>query len=209
MGKIIGIDCGTTNLCLSVMETGNPVVIANSEGKRTTPSIVGFTKEGDRKIGDAAKRQAVTNPENTIYEIKRLIGNKYNECKTEIDRVTYKIVSDNGRPMVDIDGKKYSPEQITAMYLQKLKKEAEDYLGDKVEKCVVTVPAYFNQDQRQATQDAATIAGMECVRIINEPTAAAIAYGVDKSDKDMNIAVFDFGGGTETSKMCRLHAFAA
>ena len=196
MGKIIGIDCGTTNLCLSVMENGSPVVIANSEGKRTTPSVVGFTSDGERKIGDSAKRQAVTNPKNTIYEIKRLIGNKHDECKTEINRVTYNVVNDNGRPMVDVDGKKYSPEQITAMYLQKLKKEAEDYLGEKVEKCVVTVPAYFNQDQRQATQDAATIAGMECVRIINEPTAAAIAYGVDKSDKDMNIVVFDFGGGT-------------
>lgn len=195
MGKVIGIDLGTTNSCLSVFEGGNPVVVVNSEGKRTTPSIVGFDK-GERKVGDPAKRQAVTNHKNTVYEVKRLMGNTYDECKTEVDRVTYNIVNENGQPRINIDNKKYSPEEISATILQKLKKDAEDYLGEEVKQCVVTVPAYFSDSQRLATKNAASIAGMECIRIINEPTAAALAYGLNKSDKEMKIAVFDFGGGT-------------
>ena len=196
MGKIIGIDLGTSNSCVSIFEGGQPVVIANSEGKRTTPSIIGFDKNGERKIGDAAKRQAITNPKNTVYEIKRFIGNKTSECEQETKRVTYDVIDENGVPRVKIDDKKYSPEEISSMVLQKMKKTAEDYIGQEVKQCIVTVPAYFNQDQRQATKDAATIAGMECLRIINEPTAAAMAYGIDKTEKDMNVVVFDCGGGT-------------
>ena len=196
MSKVIGIDLGTGNSCVSVFEGGNPIVIANSEGKRTTPSIVGFDKNGERKIGDSAKRQAVTNPKNTVYEIKRLMGNAYSECEQEINRVTYDITNENGHPRININGKKYSPEEISAMILQKMKKTAEDYLGEEVKECVVTVPAYFNDVQRNATKNAAEIAGMKCLRIINEPTAAAIAYGIDKSDKEMKIAVWDCGSGT-------------
>lgn len=193
--KIIGIDLGTSNSCVSVFENGETVVITNSEGKRTTPSIVAF-KDGERKVGEAAKRQAVTNPKNTVYEVKRLMGNSYDECTKEIERVTYDVVNEGNKPKIAVNDRKYSPEEISATILQKMKKTAEDYLGSDVKKCVVTVPAYFNDTQRQATKDAAEIAGMECVRIINEPTAAALAYGVDKSDKDMKVAVFDFGGGT-------------
>lgn len=193
--KIIGIDLGTSNSCVSVFENGETVVITNSEGKRTTPSIVAF-KDGERKVGEAAKRQAVTNPKNTVYEVKRLMGNSYDECTKEIERVTYDVVNEGNKPKIAVNDRKYSPEEISATILQKMKKTAEDYLGSEVKKCVVTVPAYFNDTQRQATKDAAEIAGMECVRIINEPTAAALAYGVDKSDKDMKVAVFDFGGGT-------------
>ena len=196
MSKVIGIDLGTGNSCVSVFEGGNPIVIANSEGKRTTPSIVGFDKNGERKIGDSAKRQAVTNPKNTVYEIKRLMGNAYSECEQEINRVTYDITNENGHPRININGKKYSPEEISAMILQKMKKTAEDYLGEEVKECVVTVPAYFNDVQRNATKNAAEIAGMKCLRIINEPTAAAIAYGIDKSDKEMKVAVWDCGSGT-------------
>ena len=196
MSKVIGIDLGTGNSCVSVFEGGNPIVIANSEGKRTTPSVVGFDKNGERKIGDSAKRQAVTNPKNTVYEIKRLMGNAYSECEQEINRVTYDITNENGHPRININGKKYSPEEISAMILQKMKKTAEDYLGEEVKECVVTVPAYFNDVQRNATKNAAEIAGMKCLRIINEPTAAAIAYGIDKSDKEMKVAVWDCGSGT-------------
>ena len=196
MSKVIGIDLGTGNSCVSVFEGGNPIVIANSEGKRTTPSVVGFDKNGERKIGDSAKRQAVTNPKNTIYEIKRLMGNAYSECEQEINRVTYDITNENGQPRINVNGKKYSPEEISAMILQKMKKTAEDYLGEEVKECVVTVPAYFNDVQRNATKNAAEIAGMKCLRIINEPTAAAIAYGIDKSDKEMKVAVWDCGSGT-------------
>lgn len=196
MSKVIGIDLGTGNSCVSVFEGGNPIVIANSEGKRTTPSVVGFDKNGERKIGDSAKRQAVTNPKNTVYEIKRLMGNAYSECEQEINRVTYDITNENGQPRININGKKYSPEEISAMILQKMKKTAEDYLGEEVKECVVTVPAYFNDVQRNATKNAAEIAGMKCLRIINEPTAAAIAYGIDKSDKEMKVVVWDCGSGT-------------
>ena len=196
MSKVIGIDLGTGNSCVSVFEGGNPIVIANSEGKRTTPSVVGFDKNGERKIGDSAKRQAVTNPKTTVYEIKRLMGNAYSECEQEINRVTYDITNENGHPRINVNGKKYSPEEISAMILQKMKKTAEDYLGEEVKECVVTVPAYFNDVQRNATKNAAEIAGMKCLRIINEPTAAAIAYGIDKSDKEMKIAVWDCGSGT-------------
>ena len=196
MSKVIGIDLGTGNSCVSVFEGGNPIVIANSEGKRTTPSVVGFDKNGERKIGDSAKRQAVTNPKNTVYEIKRLMGNAYSECEQEINRVTYDITNENGQPRINVNGKKYSPEEISAMILQKMKKTAEDYLGEEVKECVVTVPAYFNDVQRNATKNAAEIAGMKCLRIINEPTAAAIAYGIDKSDKEMKVAVWDCGSGT-------------
>lgn len=196
MSKVIGIDLGTGNSCVSVFEGGNPIVIANSEGKRTTPSVVGFDKNGERKIGDSAKRQAVTNPKNTVYEIKRLMGNAYSECEQEINRVTYDITNENGQPRINANGKKYSPEEISAMILQKMKKTAEDYLGEEVNECVVTVPAYFNDVQRNATKNAAEIAGMKCLRIINEPTAAAIAYGIDKSDKEMKVAVWDCGSGT-------------
>ena len=196
MGKIIGIDLGTTNSCVSVFEGGEAVVISNSEGKRTTPSVVGFEKSGERKVGDAAKRQAITNPKNTVYSIKRFMGEKFDDCKGEIDRVTYDVVNEGGMPRVNIDGRKYTPQEISAIILQKMKKSAEDYLGSEVTDAVITVPAYFSDSQRQATKEAGQIAGLNVQRIINEPTAAALAYGVDKADKDMKVAVFDLGGGT-------------
>ena len=197
MSKIIGIDLGTTNSCVSVMEGNEPVVIPNAEGKRTTPSIVAFVEGGERKVGDPAKRQAVTNPKNTIYSIKRFMGNKYSESKVEAERVPYKVVKgDNDTPRVDIDGRLYTPQEISAMVLQKMKKTAEDYLGTEVKEAVVTVPAYFNDSQRQATKEAGEIAGLKVSRIINEPTAAALAYGLDKSGQDKKIAVYDLGGGT-------------
>ncbi len=197
MSKIIGIDLGTTNSCVSVMEGNEPVVIPNAEGKRTTPSIVAFVEGGERKVGDPAKRQAVTNPRNTIYSIKRFMGNKYSESKLEAERVPYKVVKgENDTPRVDIDGRLYTPQEISAMVLQKMKKTAEDYLGHEVKEAVVTVPAYFNDAQRQATKEAGEIAGLKVSRIINEPTAAALAYGLDKSGQDKKIAVYDLGGGT-------------
>ncbi len=197
MSKIIGIDLGTTNSCVSVMEGNEPVVIPNAEGKRTTPSIVAFVEGGERKVGDPAKRQAVTNPTKTIYSIKRFMGNKYSESKMEAERVPYKVVKgDNDTPRVDIDGRLYTPQEISAMVLQKMKKTAEDYLGTTVTEAVVTVPAYFNDAQRQATKEAGEIAGLKVSRIINEPTAAALAYGLDKSGADKKIAVYDLGGGT-------------
>jgi molecular chaperone DnaK len=197
MSKIIGIDLGTTNSVVAVMEGGEPVIITNSEGgRRTTPSVVAFGKDGNRLVGQVAKRQAVTNPENTLYSIKRFMGRKFSEVKDEIKQVPYKVEkASNGDVRIDADGKKYSPPEIAAMVLQKLKQSAEDYLGTKVEKAVITVPAYFNDAQRQATKDAGKIAGLEVLRIVNEPTAAALAYGLDKK-KDETIAVFDFGGGT-------------
>jgi molecular chaperone DnaK len=196
MSKIIGIDLGTTNSVVAVMEGGQPVVIPNQEGGRTTPSIVGFTKSGERLVGQVAKRQAVTNPENTIYSIKRFMGRRFNEVSEEMKLVPYRVVAgDNGDARVDVNGKKYSPPEISAMILTKLKEAAEAYLGEKVTKAVITVPAYFNDAQRQATKDAGQIAGLEVMRIINEPTAAALAYGLDKK-KDETIAVYDFGGGT-------------
>ncbi len=197
MGKIIGIDLGTTNSCVSVFEGNEPVVIANSEGKRTTPSVVAFVDGGERKVGDPAKRQAVTNPKKTIYSIKRFMGETYDQVQTEIGRVPYTVVKgDNNTPRVDIDGRQYTPQEISAMVLQKMKKTAEDYLGQEVTEAVITVPAYFSDSQRQATKEAGQIAGLEVKRIVNEPTAAALAYGLDKSKKDMKIAVFDLGGGT-------------
>ena len=196
MGKIIGIDLGTTNSCVAVFEGNEPVVIANSEGKRTTPSVVGFVEGGERKIGDPAKRQAITNPKNTVYSIKRFMGETYDQCKKEIDRVPYSVVNEGGFPRVEIEGRKYTPQEISAMILQKMKKTAEDYLGQVVTDAVITVPAYFSDSQRQATKEAGTIAGLNVRRIVNEPTAAALAYGVDKQNKDMKIAVFDLGGGT-------------
>lgn len=197
MGKIIGIDLGTTNSCVSVMEGNEPVVIPNSEGKRTTPSIVAFIENGERKIGDPAKRQAITNPTKTIYSIKRFMGETHDKVSKEIGRVPYKVVKgDNNTPRVLIDDRKYSPQEISAMTLQKMKKTAEDYLGQEVTEAVITVPAYFNDAQRQATKEAGEIAGLAVKRIINEPTAASLAYGLDKKDNDMKIAVFDLGGGT-------------
>ena len=196
MGKVIGIDLGTSTSCVSVFEGGKPTVIVNAEGKRTTPSIVSFGKDGERKIGEAAKRQAVTNPKNTVYEIKRFMGEKYNECEQEVKRVPYSVVNDGGYPKVDIEGRKYTPQEISAIILQKMKKTAEDYLGEDVKDAVITVPAYFSDSQRQATKESGEISGLNVLRIVNEPTAAALAYGIDKSDKDMNIAVYDFGGGT-------------
>ena len=196
MGKIIGIDLGTTNSCVSVFEGNEPVVIANSEGKRTTPSVVGFVKDGERKVGDPAKRQAITNPQNTVYSIKRFMGETYEQCRKECERVPFKVVNENGYPRVDIDGRKFTPQEISAMVLQKMKKTAEDYLGQEVTDAVITVPAYFSDSQRQATKEAGQIAGLNVKRIVNEPTAAALAYGVDKANKDMKIAVFDLGGGT-------------
>ena len=196
MSKIIGIDLGTTNSVVAVMEGGEPVVIANQEGGRTTPSVVAFTKSGERPVGQVAKRQAVTNAENTIYSIKRFMGRRYDEVNEEMKMVPYKVTrSTNGDARVESMGKEYSPPEISAMILQKLKSAAEDYLGQKVDKAVITVPAYFNDAQRQATKDAGRIAGLEVLRIINEPTAAALAYGLDKK-KDETIAVYDFGGGT-------------
>ena len=196
MGKIIGIDLGTTNSCVAVFEGNEPVVIANSEGKRTTPSVIGFVKDGERKIGDPAKRQAITNPKNTVYSIKRFMGETYDQCAKEIARVPYTVVNENGYPRVEIEGRKYTPQEISAMVLQKMKKTAEDYLGQEVTDAVITVPAYFSDTQRQATKEAGEIAGLKVRRIVNEPTAAALAYGVDKANKEMKIAVFDLGGGT-------------
>ena len=197
MGKIIGIDLGTTNSCVAVMEGTEPVVIANSEGRRTTPSIVAFVDGGERKVGDPAKRQAITNPTRTIFSIKRFMGETYDQVQGELARVPYKVVkSDNNTPRIDIDGRLYSPQEISAMILQKMKKTAEDYIGQEVTDAVITVPAYFNDSQRQATKEAGEIAGLNVRRIVNEPTAAALAYGLDKSNKDMKIAVFDLGGGT-------------
>ncbi len=205
MSKIIGIDLGTTNSCVSVMEGNEPVVIPNAEGKRTTPSVVAFVEGGEIKVGDPAKRQAVTNPHNTIYSIKRFMGNKFSECKKEIDRVPYKVVKgDNNTPRVDIDGRLYTPQEVSAMVLQKMKKTAEDYLGQDVTSAVITVPAYFNDAQRQATKEAGEIAGLKVERIINEPTAAALAYGLDKKHKDQKIVVFDFGGGTHDVSILEL-----
>jgi len=197
MGKIIGIDLGTTNSCVSVFEGNEPVVIANSEGKRTTPSIVGFVDGGERKVGDPAKRQAITNPKRTVFSIKRFMGETYDQVQQEIARVPYEVRrGENNTPRVDIDGRLYTPQEISAMILQKMKKTAEDYLGQEVTEAVITVPAYFSDSQRQATKEAGQIAGLDVKRIVNEPTAAALAYGIDKANKDMKIAVFDLGGGT-------------
>ena len=196
MGKIIGIDLGTTNSCVAVFEGNEPVVITNSEGKRTTPSVIGFVKDGERKVGDPAKRQAITNPKNTVYSIKRFMGETYDQCAKEVTRVPFSVVNEGGYPRVDIDGRKYTPQEISAMVLQTMKKTAEDYLGQEVTDAVITVPAYFSDSQRQATKEAGQIAGLNVRRIVNEPTAAALAYGVDKANKDMKIAVFDLGGGT-------------
>ena len=197
MSKIIGIDLGTTNSCVAVMEGNEPVVIPNSEGKRTTPSIVAFVENNERKIGDPAKRQAITNPEKTVYSMKRFMGETFDNVEKEINRVPYKVVKGDGNtPRVQIDDRQYSPQEISAMILQKMKKTAEDYLGQEVTDAVITVPAYFNDAQRQATKEAGEIAGLNVKRIINEPTAAAIAYGLDKKDTDRKIAVFDLGGGT-------------
>ena len=205
MSKIIGIDLGTTNSCVSVMEGNDPVVITNAEGKRTTPSVVAFVEGGEIKVGDAAKRQAVTNPKKTIYSIKRFMGNKYSDLGQEIARVPYAVVQgDNDTPRVDIDGRLYSPQEISAMILQKMKKTAEDFLGQTVTRAVITVPAYFNDAQRQATKEAGEIAGLKVERIINEPTAAALAYGLDKQHNDHKIVVFDFGGGTHDVSILEL-----
>ncbi|WP_293299341.1 molecular chaperone DnaK [Pedobacter sp. UBA4863] len=205
MGKIIGIDLGTTNSCVSVMEGNEPVVIANAEGKRTTPSIVAFTENGERKVGEPAKRQAITNPTKTIYSIKRFMGSSFGEVDKEIGRVPYKVVKgDNNTPRVEIDDRKYTPQEISAMVLQKMKKTAEDFLGQEVTEAVITVPAYFNDAQRQATKEAGEIAGLTVKRIINEPTAAALAYGLDKAHKDMKIVVFDCGGGTHDVSVLEL-----
>ena len=196
MGKIIGIDLGTTNSCVSVFEGNEPVVIANSEGKRTTPSVIGFVKDGERKVGDPAKRQAITNPQNTVYSIKRFMGETYDQSRKEAENMPYTVINENGYPRIEIEGRRYTPQEISAMVLQKMKKTAEDYLGQEVTDAVITVPAYFSDSQRQATKEAGQIAGLNVQRIINEPTAAALAYGVDKANKDMKIAVFDLGGGT-------------
>ncbi len=205
MGKIIGIDLGTTNSCVAVMEGNEPVVIANSEGKRTTPSIVAFTENGERKVGEPAKRQAITNPTKTIYSIKRFMGSSFNEVEKEVGRVPYKVIKgDNNTPRVEIDDRKYTPQEISAMVLQKMKKTAEDFLGQEVTEAVITVPAYFNDAQRQATKEAGEIAGLQVKRIINEPTAAALAYGLDKAHKDMKIVVFDCGGGTHDVSVLEL-----
>ena len=205
MSKIIGIDLGTTNSCVAVMEGSEPVVIVNSDGKRTTPSVVGFAEGGERKIGDPAKRQAVTNPHKTVYSIKRFMGESYDRLSKEIERVPYKVVKgDNNTPRVDIDGRLYSPQEISAIILQKMKKTAEDYLGQEVTEAVITVPAYFNDSQRQATKEAGEIAGLKVRRIVNEPTAAALAYGLDKKNKDMKIVVFDCGGGTHDVSVLEL-----
>ncbi|TDQ31576.1 molecular chaperone DnaK [Zeaxanthinibacter enoshimensis] len=205
MSKIIGIDLGTTNSCVSVMEGNEPVVIPNAEGKRTTPSVIAFVEGGEIKVGDPAKRQAVTNPNKTIYSIKRFMGNKFSEVKDEVERVPYKVVKgDNNTPRVDIDGRLYTPQELSAMILQKMKKTAEDYLGQSVSQAVITVPAYFNDAQRQATKEAGEIAGLKVERIINEPTAASLAYGLDKKDKDQKIVVFDFGGGTHDVSILEL-----
>merc|ERR1711871_690849 len=205
MSKIIGIDLGTTNSCVSVMEGNEPVVIPNAEGKRTTPSVIAFVEGGEIKVGDPAKRQAVTNPQKTVYSVKRFMGNKFSESKKEVGRVPYKVVKgDNDTPRVDIEGRLYTPQELSAMILQKMKKTAEDYLGTNVEEAVITVPAYFNDSQRQATKEAGEISGLKVKRIINEPTAAALAYGLDKKGKDMKIVVFDFGGGTHDVSILEL-----
>ena len=205
MSKIIGIDLGTTNSCVSVMEGNEPVVIPNAEGKRTTPSVIAFVEGGEIKVGDPAKRQAVTNPTKTVYSVKRFMGNKFSESKKETERVPYKVVKgDNDTPRVDIDGRLYTPQELSAMILQKMKKTAEDYLGTNVEEAVITVPAYFNDSQRQATKEAGEIAGLKVKRIINEPTSAAIAYGMDKKGQDQKIVVFDFGGGTHDVSILEL-----
>ncbi len=205
MGKIIGIDLGTTNSCVAVMEGNEPVVIPNSEGKRTTPSIVGFIEGGERKVGDPAKRQAITNPTKTIYSIKRFMGSSFSDVQKEAERVPYEVVKgDNNTPRVQIDDRKYTPQEISAMVLQKMKKTAEDYLGQDVTEAVITVPAYFNDSQRQATKEAGEIAGLEVKRIINEPTAAALAYGLDKKSTDQKIVVFDLGGGTHDVSILEL-----
>ena len=197
MGKIIGIDLGTTNSCVAVMEGNEPVVIPNSEGRRTTPSIVAFTENGERKVGDPAKRQAITNPEKTIFSIKRFMGETFDRVSKEVERVPYKVIKgDNNTPRVEIDNRKYTPQEISAMVLQKMKKTAEDYLGQEVTEAVITVPAYFSDSQRQATKEAGEVAGLTVKRIINEPTAASLAYGLDKKNKDIKVAVFDLGGGT-------------
>ena len=194
MSKAISIDLGTSNSCVSVVINGVPTVIPNSEGRNTTPSIVGFGKDGERKVGDAAKRQAVTNPKNTVYEIKRFMGCPTKDVQNDINTVTYTVKDVNGQPRVDIDGKEYTPQEISAMILQKMKKTAEEYLNEEVKDAVITVPAYFNVSQRKATKEAGEIAGLNVLRIINEPTAAALAYGYDKVDCDKNVLVFDFGG---------------
>lgn len=205
MSKILGIDLGTTNSCVAIMENGEPMIIANSEGKRTTPSIIGFIDGGERKVGDPAKRQAVTNPENTIYSIKRFMGSNYDEIKSEVKRVPYNVAKGkNNTPKVMIHGKEYSPQELSAMVLQKMKQTAEDYLGQSVTEAVITVPAYFNDAQRQATKEAGEIAGLNVRRIINEPTAAALAYGLDKKNKDSKIVVFDCGGGTHDVSILEL-----
>jgi len=205
MSKIIGIDLGTTNSCVSVMEGNEPVVIPNAEGKRTTPSVIAFVEGGEIKVGDPAKRQAVTNPTKTVYSVKRFMGNKFSESKRETGRVPYKVVKgDNDTPRVDIEGRLYTPQELSAMILQKMKKTAEDYLGTRVDEAVITVPAYFNDSQRQATKEAGEISGLKVKRIINEPTAAALAYGMDKKGKDQKIAVFDFGGGTHDVSILEL-----
>jgi molecular chaperone DnaK len=205
MGKIIGIDLGTTNSCVAVMEGNEPVVIPNSEGKRTTPSVVAFIKDGERKIGDPAKRQAITNAKNTIYSIKRFMGNTYDQISDELKRIPYTISKgDNNTPRVDIEGRLYTPQEISAIILQKMKKTAEDYLGQEVNEAVITVPAYFNDAQRQATKEAGEIAGLQVKRIINEPTAAALAYGLDKKNSEMKIVVFDCGGGTHDVSVLEL-----
>src|SRR5512137_2789571 len=197
MGKIIGIDLGTTNSCVAVMEGSEPVVIANSEGRRTTPSVIGFTESGERKVGDPAKRQAITNPHNTVFSIKRFMGESYDQVQKEISRVPYKVIrGENNTPRVDITGKMYTPQEISAIILQKMRKTAEDYLGQEIKEAVITVPAYFSDSQRQATKEAGEIAGLNVRRIINEPTAAALAYGLDKKHKDIKVAVYDLGGGT-------------
>ena len=197
MGKVIGIDLGTTNSCVSVMEGNDPIVIANDEGRRTTPSIIGFLNNGERKVGDPAKRQAITNPTRTISSIKRFMGLNYSAATNEIPRVPYKVVKgDNDTVRVDIDGRMYTPQELSAIILQKMKKTAEDYLGQTVTDAVITVPAYFNDSQRQATKEAGEIAGLNVRRILNEPTAAALAYGLDKQHKDIKVAVYDLGGGT-------------
>src|SRR5688572_8451755 len=197
MGKIIGIDLGTTNSCVAVMEGNEPVVIANDEGRRTTPSVVAFLKNGERKVGDPAKRQAITNPHNTITSVKRFMGRRHDEVTEEISHWGYKVVKgDNNTVRIDIDGRLYTPQEISAMVLQKMKKTAEDYLGQEVTEAVITVPAYFNDAQRQATKEAGEIAGLTVRRIVNEPTAAALAYGLDKLGHDHKIAVYDLGGGT-------------
>ena len=204
MAKIIGIDLGTTNSCVAVMEGNEPVVITNNEGKRTTPSVIGFIKDGERKVGDPAKRQAVTNPEKTISSIKRFMGSTFDESNGELKKVAYKILNENNSPRVEIEGRKYSPQEISAIVLQKMKQTAEDYLGEKVTEAVITVPAYFNDAQRQATKEAGEIAGLTVRRIINEPTAAALAYGLDKMSKAMKVVVFDCGGGTHDVSILEL-----